>query len=280
MEIFRINGGNRLYGEINVRGAKNSILPVLAASVIACGETEIHNCPDISDVRAAIGILRHLGCRVSYDGECVSVNSASMSQCAIPDALMREMRSSVIFLGAILARSGEAELSLPGGCELGPRPIGMHLDALRSLGAEISEKGEKIVCRAGRLKGGSICLPMPSVGATENSIIAAVSCDGDTVITNAACEPEIKDLQDFLNTVGASVHGAGTPTITVRGGLSESKRCFTVIPDRIAAATYLSAAAAAGGSITVKNAVPEHIGTVTDILSGMGCRVKCFSTLR
>ena len=275
MGVLRIRGGLPLQGTLKVQGAKNSVLPIMAASILACGETVIHNCPNLSDVEATIKILRHLGCTVEREDNSVYIDSASMMRCDIPHDLMREMRSSVIFLGAILARTGEAMLSLPGGCELGPRPIDIHLMALRAMGAEITENGGNIICKAHRLKGCRINLPMPSVGATENSILAATRCEGVTTITNAAREPEITDLQDYLNKLGTNVIGAGTPTVTVEG---KCRSCCTehrVIPDRIVAATYLSAAASAGGRVVLTGVIPDHLKSVTNVLSEMGCSVRC-----
>lgn len=274
MSVLRINGGKQLFGEVEVHGAKNSVLPILAASLLANGKTVIHNCPGLSDVDAAIKILVHLGCEVERDKSSIYIDSSTMDRCDIPDGLMREMRSSVIFLGAILARCGEAVLSMPGGCELGPRPIDMHLSALKSMGAEITETGGNIICRSKKLHGCRIDFLTPSVGATENSILAASSIEGTTVINNAAREPEICDLQNYLNKLGANIVGAGTPVIVVEGRKFHKFAEHTVLPDRIVAATYLSAAASAGGDITVKKIVPAHIATITDALSEMGCYLE------
>ena len=256
MSILRISGGHSLDGVINVHGAKNSVLPILAASILANSETVIHNCPDLADVNAAIKILRRVGCKVTRE-----------IRCDIPDSLMREMRSSVIFLGAILARTGEAILSMPGGCELGPRPIDMHLSALRALGAEITEQNGNIVCKGKRLKGTRIDLATPSVGATENSMLTATRCRGTTVITNAAREPEIWDLQRYLNKIGARVYGAGSSIITVEGCEFGYSAEHKVIPDRIVSATYLCCAAMAGGRVKVTGVIPRHLETVTDALA-------------
>lgn len=275
MSYLRIQGGRPLSGHLTVQRAKNSVLPVLAATLLAGGECRIADCPRLSDVETAAEILRHLGCQAQWDGNDLLVDTACVTRWDIPEELMRKMRSSVIFLGAILTRCGRAELSYPGGCELGPRPIDLHLTALRTLGAEISEIGGRLLCRAERLRGGDILLTLPSVGATENAILAACGAEGTTIISNAAREPEIVDLQDFLQKLGADVHGAGTSTITVRGGGVRHGCVHRCIGDRIAAATYLCAAAAAGGQVTLRGVDYRHLATVTTALGQAGCRLQC-----
>ena len=218
MSYLSIEGGAPLHGEMTIQGSKNSVLPVLAATILARDVCRIENCPRLRDVDASVAILRHLGCRVRRDGTALEVDTAPMARCDIPDELMREMRSSIIFLGAILARQGEAVLSYPGGCELGPRPIDLHLAALRELGAEITERYGELRCKAKCLRGTDITLAIPSVGATENAILAACGAEGTSVIYNAAREPEIVDLQALLRSMGARVNGAGGSIITVEGG--------------------------------------------------------------
>jgi len=269
--ILRINGGVRLCGSVTVHGAKNSVLPIMAASILAEGESVIHNCPDLRDVDVSISILNHLGCRVSRSGDTVSIDSSTMNHSDIPDALMREMRSSVVFLGAILARTGEAVLSYPGGCELGPRPIDLHLKALRTLGADIEERGGNILCKVKELRGGRIDLPIPSVGATENAMLLASRCKGETLITNAAREPEIEDLQCYLRRLGVNIHGAGTSVITIEGRSRKTNVEHRIIPDRIVASTYALAVASAGGKAEIKCIEPRHFATVTDVLTEAGC---------
>ncbi|MCD8190442.1 MAG: UDP-N-acetylglucosamine 1-carboxyvinyltransferase, partial [Clostridiales bacterium] len=220
-----------------------------------------------------VAILRHLGCRVGREGETVTVDSSALTRMDIPDALMREMRSSVIFLGAILARCGQAELSFPGGCELGPRPIDLHLNALRSMGAEIDAACGGIRCR-GRLHGAELSLSLPSVGATENIMLAACAADGVTVISNAAREPEIVDLQNFLRTLGADIDGAGTSTVTIRGGAPLHGGEHTVIADRIVGATYLAAAAATGGQVALEGLDRRWLLPVLDTFRQAGCTVS------
>jgi len=273
MGKLKIQGGRPLEGSLRVQGAKNSVLPILAASILVQGESTLQNCPDLKDVDAAISILRHLGCTVTRVGRDVHIDSKTITRCDVPDDLMREMRSSVIFLGAILGRMKEATLSLPGGCELGPRPIDLHLEALRALGAEIEEVGGNIVSRTGGLVGTEINLTSPSVGATENVMLAAVCADGETVITNAAREPEIVDLARFLLASGAQIAGAGQSTITISGGGMGQPVTHRIMPDRIVASTYLSAVAFAGGRLELLDAEPAHLETVITALRSAGCEI-------
>ncbi len=272
MSAYVIEGGHPLEGSVQVHGAKNSVLPILAACLLAPGTCVIQNCPRLTDVEASLAILRHLGCRAQRQGEYVVVDASAPTRFDVPDALMREMRSSVIFLGAILGRMGQARLCTPGGCELGPRPIDLHLAAIRALGGTV-EDGEGGLCCSGRLRGADIVLSLPSVGATENAMLAAVCAQGTTTITNAAREPEIVDLQGFLQALGANVRGAGSSVITVEGGAPLHGGAYRVMGDRIVAATYLTAAAAAGGSVEVSGVDWRTLSTVTAVLKEAGCRV-------
>lgn len=270
-----ISGGNRLSGAIKVQGAKNSVLPILAATVLCKGENVIHNCPELADVRSTVSILRYLGCEVKREGETLLVNSASLMRDDIPDTLMREMRSSIVFLGAVLSRTGKARLSFPGGCELGPRPIDLHLKALRQMGAQITERHGVLDCTApDGLYGAKISLSFPSVGATENIILAAVCANGTTVITNAAREPEICDLSDFLNACGAKIYGSGDGIIVIDGVDALNTCSHAIIPDRIVAMTYIAAAAATGGKITLKGIIPSHFNGVVPIFEESGCDIS------
>jgi len=252
MKEYVIEGGRPLSGSLRIQGAKNSVLPILAATILHSGTSVLHRCPRLRDVETAVKILRHLGCRVEWSGDTLVVDASVVDRWDIPDHLMREMRSSVIFLGAILTRCGKADLSLPGGCELGPRPIDLHLAALRHLGAVIDDGGGRLHCRSGTMRGREVTLSMPSVGATENAILAACGCEGTTVILNAAREPEIGDLEHFLCSMGHKVRGAMTSTVTVEGKSSTCDTEHTVMPDRIAAATYLCAVAATGGEVELQ----------------------------
>lgn len=273
MQRLLIEGGRRLEGEIPIHGAKNAVLPILAATLLG-GRCTLSNCPALSDVDAACRILQTLGCTLERQEDRISVDARSVRFRELPDSLMREMRSSILFLGPILARCGRARLSFPGGCELGARPIDLHIEGLRRLGAVISEEHGYLDCTVDdRLHGAEITLPFPSVGATENILLAAVTAQGRTVIHNAAREPEICDLADFLNTCGGRVSVEGD-RIAVEGTASLHGGDHRVIPDRIEAATYLCAGAAAGGELLLTGARPGHLAAVLPALETAGCRIR------
>ncbi len=269
-----IEGGKRIEGEIQVHGAKNSSLPVLAAAFLCDGTSVIHNCPALSDSYAATRILGSLGCKCKREGGSVIVDSSNADGCTVSDCLMREMRSSIVFLGAILGRTGRCRLSFPGGCELGPRPIDLHLSALKKLGVKIVEDHGVLDCTAGqRPSRCDITLSLPSVGATENIMLYSSLGIGETVIYNAAREPEISDLAGFLNSCGACVQGAGSSTIVING-VSELHGCeYSVMPDRIVAATYMGAAAATGGELILSGVNPADMYSCMSVFSEMGCGV-------
>ena len=275
MSEITVTGGRKLNGTVRLHGAKNSVLPILAGAALCRGESVIHNCPALSDVDSAIRILEHLGAGVRREGSSVIINTDSIDRYDIPDELMREMRSSIVFLGAIAARNGRAVLSSPGGCELGPRPIDLHLSSLSELGLNIDEThGYLDCCCEDGLRGCEITLSFPSVGATENIILAAVTAEGVTRIHNAAREPEISDLADFLNRAGAAIQGAGSDMIEITGVKELHGTEHTVISDRIEAATYLTAAAVTGGRITLVNAIPAHLTPVMSVLKNAGCDLQ------
>lgn len=272
--MITIDGPAELGGEITIQGAKNSTLPLLAASVLCRGQTVLHNCPNLTDVDTAVRILEHLGCRCRREGHDLTVDSA-VSSCEIPRELMRGMRSSIVFLGALVSRCGEARLCFPGGCELGPRPIDLHLSSLERLGVEIEESGGCLHCRAPNgVRGAYVSLSFPSVGATENVMLAAVCGEGTTIIANAAREPEISDLAAYLNRCGGRVYGAGESCIII-DGVKELYGCeHRVIPDRIAAVTYMAAAAVTGGSVTLKDVDNIHILPMLAPFEESGCEVR------
>ena len=274
MSAIIIRGGRPLSGSLTVQGAKNSVLPILAATLLSGEVCRIRHCPRLRDVETAMEILRHLGCRADWQGRDLLVDAADLTRWDVPDHLMSRMRSSVVFLGAILARCGQAEMTYPGGCELGARPIDLHLAALRSMGAAIQETGGRLACRRERLTGTEIVLSLPSVGATENAMLAAVCAAGTTTITNAARAPEIVDLQGFLRAIGAKVHGAGSSVITVEGGVPLHGGSYAVMGDRIVAATYLAAAASAGGTVEVTGVDSRPLSTVSAVLREAGCDVQ------
>ena len=275
MHTFLIRGGVPLQGDLRCPGAKNSALPVLAASLLPVGKTVIRGAPAITDTESAVRILTHLGAVCERQGRELTVDAGGDVTGVIPEDLMREMRSSFIFLGALLARTGFAEISLPGGCEIGQRPIDLHLYAMKRLGAVVTQEAGRIRCEAPNgLTGAKIHLSFPSVGATENAMIAAALAKGETAIENAAREPEISDLADCLNAMGADVRGAGGSSIRIRGVKAMHPCVHRIIPDRIVAATFLIAGAITGGSVRVTDVIPGHLGPIPDLLEQTGCRVE------
>lgn len=276
MSRLLVTGRQKLSGETYIQGAKNSALPILAATILTKGENVIYNCPLLSDIEASLGILRYLGCEVKSGSRTLLVRADDVNRSDIPDELMRKTRSSIVFLGAVLARTGRARLSFPGGCEIGPRPIDLHLKAMRELGAVIKEKHGYLECSApGGLVGTRIALSFPSVGATENIILAACLAKGTTTITNAAREPEICDLADYLNKCGAKIYGAGEGVIVIDGCNSLNGAHHTIIPDRIVAATLMACAAATGSQINLKGVISSHLASVTTVFEDAGCKISC-----
>lgn len=277
MDSIIINGGRRLEGEIDVQGSKNSTLPILAACVLCDGVSVIHNCPLLTDVEAAVRILVCLGCRVKRERHTLTVDSRNISCYNIPVNLMREMRSSIVFLGSILSRLGRAELSAPGGCEIGLRPIDLHISALKTMGVSFDESRGGLCCEAARgIRPAVISLSFPSVGATENIMLASVFAKGRTTVLNAAREPEIADLADFLNKCGCKVKIHSDGTVVIDGVKKAYAAEHTVIPDRIVALTYMSAVGAASGDVLLKRVQPRHFQTVNSVFEKAGCAVKLY----
>jgi UDP-N-acetylglucosamine 1-carboxyvinyltransferase len=269
-----IEGGHPLSGTIRIHGAKNAALPILAASLLAEGKVTIRNVPRLLDIEVMLDILRDIGCKARHQDTVVTVETAVATSSHIPEILMRKMRSSVFLMGPLLARFGEVQLYQPGGCAIGERKIDLHLRGLAALGATIEERGSKIVCSARRLKGAEISLDFPSVGATENIMMAAVLAEGRTTVIGAAREPEIQDLQQFLNQMGAQVKGAGTDMLTIDGVSSLNGCEFEVIPDRIVTGTVLVAAAATRGEVTLENTQPGHLTSLVHVLRRAGIQIE------
>lgn len=274
MERIVIAGGRPLSGKVRIGGAKNSALPILGATLLTESPCVIREVPNLTDVKVMCRILEDLGAKVEVNGEAIRVEAAALTSLTVPEHLMREMRSSIIVMGAILTRFGTVKVSQPGGCDIGSRPIDLHIKGLRELGAEISEKHGYITATCKRLRGASIHLDFPSVGATQNLMMAATLAEGTTVITNAAKEPEIVDLQNFINSLGANIKGAGTDTIRIEGVEKLHGTDYTIIPDRIAAGTYLIAGTITGGQVTVENVIPEHLESLLAKLREMGVQVE------
>ncbi|MFO7153537.1 MAG: UDP-N-acetylglucosamine 1-carboxyvinyltransferase [Caldicoprobacter oshimai] len=274
MAQYVINGGRRLEGKLRVGGAKNAILPILAAVLLTERQVVLHDCPNLLDVEKTILILESIGCKVKREGRDLIIDPSTITSWVIPDCYVREIRSSIIFLGAMLSRTGKARITYPGGCEIGQRPIDLHLKGLRQLGVLIDESNGYLDCVAPQMEGGIIHLDYPSVGATENIILAAVRAKGRTVIHNAAKEPEIVDLQNFINAMGGNVRGAGTNTIVIEGVQNDFREVeYTIIPDRIVAGTYMVAAAITGGDVLIDNVIPEHVQSIIYKLREAGCTV-------
>lgn len=273
MEILQIEGKAKLGGEIDVHGSKNSVLPILAATVLINGESVIHNCPMLSDVLTTVKILESLGAKVKIENNTIVVNSQNIESYYISENLMHEMRSSIIFLGSLASRMGRACLFLPGGCEIGLRPVDLHLKGLKSLGYSVYFDGNNICAENKNAKSNKVVLPFPSVGATENIILSSVLLSGKTTIVNAAREPEITDLINFLNRAGAKIKGASTTIIEIEGVDSLSSAEHSIIPDRICAATFMAAAAVTSSDLKINKISPSHLIPVFPVFDEMGCKI-------
>ena len=273
MDKYIVNGGEKLYGKVEVQGAKNSVLPLLAASILTDEPVKIRGVPAIADVENMLRILTELGCNIRRSRDVTYIDSSGAASHEIPARLTRELRSSVFMLGSVLTRFHRAKISYPGGCDIGLRPIDLHLSGLKRLGVDIVEENGYISCQVDRLTGAEILLDFPSVGATENIILAAIKAEGWTVIRNAAKEPEIVDLQNFLNGMGAKVRGAGSSTVIVEGVNTLHGIEYSPMGDRIEAGTFLIAAAMCGGEIETKGVLGENIAALLHKLRENGCKI-------
>lgn len=276
VEKFMIFGGTRLQGTVRTSGSKNAALPILAACILNAGKSVIREVPRLVDVLVMRDVLTHLGAEVHWDKNTIEVDSSSVHPVEISEDLMRRMRASNLVLGALLGRFGRVKISYPGGCQIGSRPMDLHLKGLQLLGAKIQEKFGYITAEAEQLVGADIHLDLPSVGATENLMTAAVLAEGVTTVRNAAKEPELVDLQGFLNSIGAKVKGAGTDTIKIEGVCLQDLKptVYTIIPDRIEAGTYIVSAVVTGGNITVTNVIPEHLDPLLAKLREAGVHIS------
>ena len=273
MDKYIIDGGMKLYGKVQAQSAKNTVLPLLAASILTDEQVTIRGVPTINDVENMLRILGEVGCKIKRRKDCAIIDSSNAISHEIPARLTKELRSSVFMLGSVLTRFQKAKISYPGGCDIGLRPIDLHLSGLQRLGVKIVEKDGYIHCEAQKLMGAEILLDFPSVGATENIILAAVKAEGVTVIRNAAKEPEIVDLQNFLNAMGGKVRGAGGGTVVIEGVKRLHGVDYTPIGDRIEAGTYLIAAACCGGEIEINGVLPENIAALLHKLRENGCKI-------
>ncbi len=274
MGRFIINGGNALNGEVSISGSKNSALPILASTILIKGVSVIENCPNISDVNKTIDILRILGCKVSFSNGKVVVDSKNANMFEVPSDISEKMRSSIIFMGALLGRFNEVITGYPGGCEIGERPIDFHIKAFEEMGVKFENSGCSIYGFGNKFKGANINLDFPSVGATENIMILASVSEGQTVIYNSAREPEIIDLQNFLNKAGADIKGAGTDTIYINGVKELKPVEYSVMSDRIEAGTFMCAVATTGGEVFLKNANATDMRQIILRISETGCIIR------
>ena len=273
MKQIKIQGGNVLSGNINISGAKNSAVALVPASLLSDEEVKIDNIPNISDIDALNEILEYLGADVKRDGSLMTINSRKIENKEIPESISKKLRASYYFMSSLLGKYKHVEMYFPGGCSIGARPIDQTLKTFKALGATVQEENNKFIIDAKKLVGTTIVLDMPSVGATINTLLVAVKAEGETILKNAAKEPEIVSVATFLNQMGAKIIGAGTSEIRIEG-VNYLGSCFTeVIPDRIEAGTYLIAGALIGENLTIKNMIPEHISSLTSKLKEMGYKM-------
>lgn len=273
MASFIIEGGKRLEGEVVISGSKNASLPIIAASILSGKKTTLYNVPDIHDTQVTLKILKYLGCKVKKANGKIEIDTRYIQKNDIPDYLMREMRSTVILAGALIGRFKDASFSYPGGCDIGARPIDLHLKAFKKLGINIDEEYGFIRCSCDKIEGANIDLDFPSVGATENIILATVLANGKTTITNAAREPEIVDMVKMLKKMGANISGEGTNVIEINGVKELKSVKYRVMPDRIEAGTFLCAGAITKGKVKILNIIPEQIVPIISKLEEAGCKL-------
>ena len=274
MKSYIIEGGKKLEGTVKISGSKNASLPILAATILSEKTNKLYNVPQIEDTKTTLEILKLLGCKIKQNSGKIEINSKHITKTEIPEHLMREMRSTVIMAGALLGRFKEVTFSYPGGCDIGSRPIDLHINAFKKLGVEITEEAGFIKCKANKIIGTNIDLDFPSVGATENIILATVLSTGTTTINNAAMEPEIIDMVQFLKKMGAKIQGEGTNQIIIDGVEKLSGVSYNIMPDRIEAGTILCAVAATGGNVILDNVIPEHLTAVINKLEETGCKIE------
>ena len=274
MSRYVIEGGVPLSGEVEISGAKNAVLPILAATILGQGASTLAKVPDLRDVRVMKEVLQELGAEINDTAAGLVVDTSGINSCQIAPELMQKMRATVFLMGPLLARYGRVELCQPGGCNIGSRPIDLHLKGLEALGVQFEEENGCLTGYVDQLTGAEIQLDFPSVGATENIMMAATLAQGQTIINNVAKEPEIIDLQNFLNRLGADVKGAGTDMIKINGGRELNAVEYEIIPDRIEAGTFLVAGAITGGEVTIKNVIPEHIEAVMVKLTEAGHKIE------
>ena len=272
-----IEGGRALKGQITVRGAKNAALPILAGTMLIPEPVRITNCPRLTDVENMVGLLKALGCRTKWDGDVLLIDASSARTAELPEGLAGSIRSSVFLLGPLLGRFGAAEAPYPGGCDIGNRPVDLHLKGLRAMGVRVDEASGRIRCLE-RPKGTEIALEYPSVGATENLLMAACGAEGDTILVNPAREPEIDDLMVFLNGAGFELKREGSSRIRIRGGRRGRATAHSLLPDRIEAGTYLVAAAITGGHLVLRGGRKEHLSALLTALKEAGCRIRAEGT--
>lgn len=277
MEQYVIKGGNPLVGEVDIAGAKNAALPILAAAIMTDETVLIENLPDVRDINVLLEAISEIGAQVErVDRSVVKINGSTINDISVDYEYIKKIRASYYLLGALLGKYKHAEVPLPGGCNIGSRPIDQHLKGFRALGANVDIFHGAIVAKAENLRGSHIFLDMVSVGATINIMMAAAMASGRTIIENAAREPHVVDVANFLNSMGANIRGAGTDVIRIRGVEKLHSTKYSIIPDQIEAGTFMFAAAATGGDVTVRNVIPKHLEATTAKLEEIGCEVEEF----